>query len=215
MRYLNPIEDEEHIKKIMDIYNAALSVLFSYKDGILNYDILSYMFGIKFEDLDQDLKVLDFVCNNSSIFNPGYVYVSNDAESVLACIYKNDKNYQFRYKDGFASRVRTITNVHDISDNYISLSKILSNAKYIGKKGRTRFGDYVDVLYRYKDKCIILDCSNNLSIELVENVRLFDRDIIMIDYYKDLKNILNMISEIVKEDLPYKSNIVKKYIKKA
>lgn len=213
MKYLNPIEDEKHIKDVMTIYNKCINILFSFNDGILNYDILSYMFGIKFEDLTQDFKVLDYICNKSEVFNPGYVYVSRKTVSAFACVYKNDNNYQFRYKDGFASRIRTINSINDISTNYISLSMLLANASYIGKKGRSINGDYVNVLYMYKDRYIILDHENKIVVDFVDRVRLLDKDVVLFEDYTDRKLILNRISDTLKEELPYRAETTRRFSK--
>lgn len=207
MRYLNPTEDKEHIRDVMDIYNKCINILFSFDDGILNYDILSYMFGIKFEDLEQDFKLLNFIYNKSKIFNPGYVYVSKHTVSSLACIYKNDNNYQFRYRDGVASRVKTIYSISAISDNYVSLSMILANATYVGKRGRSQLGDYVDVLYEYADRYIILDKDNKIVVDFVDNIRLFNKDISQEEDYRDRRLVLNKVSEHLKDDLPYRQDI--------
>lgn len=211
MKYLNPIEDEEHIKKAMKIYQGCLKVLFSFKDGILNYDILSYMYGIKFEDLEQDEKVLQFVNNKSNIFNTGYVYVSNNSVYPFAYLYMNDENYQLKYKDVYGIRTKTIKGYMDIPDNYISLSLFLANAEFVGKKARSRYGDYVNVLYRYMDRYFILNSSGNITVDNVSNVRLLDKDVIELDIYRDKNLVLDKISDIIKNDFMYKGDSVRKY----
>ena len=211
MKYLNPIEDEDHIRKAMKIYQGCLKVLFSFKDGILNYDILSYMYGIKFEDLEQDEKVLQFVNNKSNIVNTGYVYVSNNSVYPFAYLYMNDENYQLKYKDVYGIRTKTIKGYMDIPDNYISLSLFLANAEFVGKKARSRHGDYVNVLYRYMDRYFILNSSGNIIVDNVSNIRLLDKDVIELNIYRDKNLVLDKISDRIKNDYIYKGDSVRKY----
>ena len=205
LKYINPIEDENHIKKALSIFNRAISILCSYKEGILNYDILSYLFGVKFEDLEQDEKVLDFVSNRSDIFNPGYVYVSKSSISPFASVYMLDSGYQYRVKDVNNIRTKNIRTSADISKNYVSLSLALANAEFIGKRARSISGNYISILYRYLDRYFVLDTNNDITMYSVEGIRIIDKEAPELECYKDKRLVLSKISERVKNELPYKT----------
>ncbi len=211
MRYLNPIEDEDDMKKVMNIFNKAVNILFSFKDGVLNYDILSYMFGIKFEDLEQDEKLLAYVCNRAAIFNPGYVYVSKNCGSPFVSLYMLEQGYQCRYKDTYGVRTKNIKTASDMTGNCISLSLALANAEFVGKKARSKYGDYINVLYRYIDRYFILTSSGNITMSSVDGVRIIDKDVPELEMYKNKKLVLDKISERVQSELPYKEEIGRRY----
>lgn len=209
MKYLNPIEDEVDMKIAMSIFNRAVNILFSNKDGLLNYDILSYMFGIKFEDLEQDEKVLAYICNKSEIFNPGYVYISRNVVYPFACVYKNDNDYQLKYKDAYGVRAKSIKSAADLSNKYMSLSLALANAEFVGKKARSRYGDYIYVLYKYMDRYFILDNLGHITVDFVDGIRLIDKDMPELEMYQDKNKVLEKISMRVKRDLQYKLEVRK------
>lgn len=211
MKYLNPIEDEDDMKKVMNIFNKAVSILFSFKDGILNYDILSYMFGIKFEDLEQDEKLLAYVCNRAAIFNPGYVYVSKNCSSPFVSLYMLDNGYQCRYKDTYGIRTKNIKAASDMTGNCISLSLALANAEFVGKKARSKYGDYINVLYRYIDRYFILTSSGNITMSSVDGVRINNKDVPELEMYKNKKLVLDKISERVQSELPYREDTGRRY----
>lgn len=202
VKYLNPVEDEEDIKKALDILNRAMNFIFSANDGILNYDILTYMYGIKFEDLDTDLKVLDFLANKSNVFNAGYIYVAKGSVYSFSCLYKNDNDYQFNYKDSYGIRTKLVKTGADLSEKYISLSEFMANAEFVGKKGRSRLGDYVDVLYQYGDLFFVLSSQGNIVVN--KGVKVLIKSNPELEIYRDRRLILDIISDKVKNDLPYK-----------
>ena len=202
VKYLNPVEDEEDIRKALDILNRAMNFIFSANDGILNYDILTYMYGIKFEDLDTDLKVLDFLANRSNVFNAGYIYVSKGSVYSFSCLYKNDNDYQFNYKDSYGIRTKLVKTGADLSEKYISLSEFMANAEFVGKKGRSRLGDYVDVLYQYGDLFFVLSSQGNIVVN--KGVKVLTKSNPELEIYRDRRLILDIISDKVKNDLPYK-----------
>lgn len=211
MRYLNPIEDETHMKKAMSIFNKAVNILLAFKDGVLNYDILSFMFRIKFEDLEQDEKLLAYVCNRSTAFNPGYVYVSNNCDSPFVSLYMLDSGYQCRYKDTYGVRTKNIKTASDICGNSISLSLALANAEFVGKKARSKYGDYINVLYRYVDKYFILNTSGNITVSPVDEVRIIDKDVPGLEVYKNKQLVLDKISQRVQNELPFREGIVRRH----
>lgn len=204
IKYLNPIEDEEDIKKSLEILNRAMNFIFSANDGILNYDILTYMYGIKFEDLDTDLKVLDFLANRSNIFNTGYVYVAKSSVYSFACLYKNDNDYQFNYKDSYGVRTKLVKSCADLSEKYISLSEFMARAEFIGKRGRSKLGDYINVLYQYEDMYFVLNSHGNIVVN--KGVKVLDKELSELEIYRDRRLVLDKIGKKVKNDLPFKTN---------
>ena len=90
---------------------------------------------------------------------------------------------------------------------------LLANASYIGKKGRSINGDYVNVLYMYKDRYIILDHENKIVVDFVDRVRLLDKDVVLFEDYTDRKLILNRISDTLKEELPYRAETTRRFSK--
>ncbi len=204
LKYIDPLEDTEVAQKAMKIFDKAMKLLFSYKDGIVNYDILSYLFGIKFENLEQDEKILSFAYNKSDVFNPGYVYVSKNVVSPFACIYNLDGDYQFRYKNVNGTRSMIIYSGAEICGDYISLSLALANAEYVGKEGYTIAGNGVAVLYRYMNMYFVLTSNGVITVMDVNKVKLYNEEVSYLEEYKDKQLVLNKISNRVKSEFPLK-----------
>lgn len=209
----SPLEDEELLREALDIYTKASSLLCEVKDGILNYDILSYLYAIKFEDLEQDRKVLDFIANRAEIYNPGYVYVANKTSSLFAAVYKTNVAYQLRYK-GQNDKICTkhIKDSKELEHKYVSLSLFLANAIFVGRKGRDKLGNNVLVLYSYNNLCLLLNELGEIETSYYTDITIFDREVPSLEEYRDKKLVLNKVCERVSRELPFKPvSVISRY----
>ena len=198
---------KEGREKIFSIYNDALCLLYRVKDGLINYDIVSYMFGIKFEDLELDRKLLDVILNKSDKVNTGYVYVARDTISAFGYLYLKDEGYQMKYKSYMGMNNMTVKTKADIVDDFISLSMFLANAEFIGKRFISISGAMVNALYEYDGRILALNDKGSIYTISTDKILLKeDRKVLPeLEIYRDKKLILEKVSERVQKEYFKKS----------
>jgi hypothetical protein len=92
----------------------------------------------------------------------------------------------------------------DLSEKYISLSEFMARAEFIGKRGRSKLGDYINVLYQYEDMYFVLNSHGNIVVN--KGVRVLDKELSELEIYRDRRLVLDKIGKKVKNDLPFKTN---------
>ena len=195
--------DEKERKTAFNIYNDAVSLLERVPDGFINFDIVSYLFRIKFEDLELDRKLLDVVLNKTDKINTGYVYVAKDAISSFGYLYFKDEGYQMKYRSCMGNSTLKAKTYADVAEDFVSLSLFLANAKFVGKLGFSSGGSYVSILYEYDSRLLVLSKKGVIYVLPKNNVSLLENKKISpeIEQYRDKKLVLEKISEVVHKDL--------------
>ena len=189
-------------EKMFSIYNGALGLLYRIEDGLINYDIVSYLFGIKFENLELDRKLLDVILNKSDKVNTGYVYVAKNTVSTFGYLYLKDDGYQMKYKSYMGINNLKVQTKADIADDFISLSMFLSNAEFIGKRFISTSGAAINALYEYEGRILALNDKGSIftissdKILIKENRKVLPE----LDMYRDKKLVLEKVSERVYSD---------------
>lgn len=201
---LKNTEDINVTKVVLDLLKESVELLAKEQDGFLTYDILSYLYGIKFEDLETDRKVLDFVSNKSELPNVGYVYVTKNIGviSQFAHLHIKDEEYELKYKGVYGNSTVKAKTYGEVADDFISLSKFLSNAEFVGKRGITSSYSSVSLLYRYGDMYIALGANDSIRILSDRNIwrEPSDKNVDSLLPYKDKKLVLEKITERIKKE---------------
>ena len=198
---------KEEREKIFNIYNDALDLLDRVKDGLINFDIVSYLFGIKFEDLDLDRKLLDVILNKSDRVNTGYVYVAKDTISAFGYLYLKDHGYQMKYKSYMGINNMPVKTQTEVAEDFISLSMFLANAEFIGKKYISTSGAAVNALYEYEGRILALTDKGVIYTTSVDKMLIKENRKVLpeLEKYRDKKLVLEKVSEKVYGDYFKKS----------
>lgn len=207
-RYTEAISKPENISNAHEysaLLNSALEVLDRYKDGFITYDIVAFLYTVNFEDLKQDSRIIEYVANNYVVPNPGYAYMTTSEYSSISSFanltYNDVTGYNFIYKGVYGCGVLHPKTAADLSEDFISLSKFLSSAAFVGKRCRTTSGTALYVLYEFDKKMIALSENGKvLSINSDRIVEMEDKKYMILDIYKDKKRMLDKISERIRED---------------
>lgn len=184
------------------IYNEALSLLERVDDGLINFDIVSYLFGIKFENLELDRKVLDFILNKSDKVNTGYVYVAKDTISTFGYLYLKDHGYQMKYKSYMGVGNLNVNTKADVVEDFISLSMFLANAEFIGKRYISTSGATINALYEYEGRILALNDKGGIYTTSVDRILIRENRKVLpeLEKYRDKKLVLEKVSEKVHGD---------------
>ncbi len=199
---LRKFRDENERKTAFNIYNDAVSLLDRIPDGFINFDIVSYLFGIKFEDLELDRKLLDVVLNKTDKVNTGYVYVAKDSISSFGYLYLKDDEYQMKYRSYMGSSALKAKTYADVAEDFVSLSMFLANAKFVGKLGFSSGGSFVNILYEYDGRLLVLSNKGVIytlqknKVSMMENRNASSE----VEQYRDKKLVLEKVSEVVHKD---------------
>ncbi|MBE6145280.1 MAG: hypothetical protein E7171_01530 [Firmicutes bacterium] len=198
---------KEEREKIFNIYNDALDLLDRVKDGLINFDIVSYLFGIRFEDLDLDRKLLDVILNKSDRVNTGYVYVAKDTISAFGYLYLKDDGYQMKYKSYMGINNLPVKTQTEVAEDFISLSMFLANAEFIGKKYISTSGAAVNALYEYEGRILALTDKGIIYTTSVDKMLIKENRKVLpeLEKYRDKKLVLEKVSEKVYSDYFKKS----------
>ena len=202
---MNKTENISNASSISRLLNAALEVLDRYKDGFITYDIVAFLYTVNFEDLEQDARIITYVANNYAIPNVGYAYMTTSEYSSISSFanhtYNDRTGYNFTYKGIYGSGVLHPETAADISEDFISLSKFLSNAEFIGKRCKTTSGTTVYALYEYAGKMIVLNERGQvLAINSDRIAEYDDKKYIVLDIYRKKKKVLDKVADRIRED---------------
>lgn len=215
-RYTDAINKPENLNRAADIsslLNSALEVLDRYKDGFITYDVVSFLYTVNFEDLEQDARIIAYVANRFGIPNIGYVYMTTNEYSSIssfANLTYGDNGYNFMYKGIYGSGVLHPETAVDLAEDFISVSKFLANAVFVGKRGKTTGGTNMYILYEYDGKMIAMnDRGLVMSINSDRIVERDDKVFTVLEVFRDKKRVIDKISERVindyKEEKKYRS----------
>ncbi len=208
---LRNTEDLEKTGIILDILKKCVFLLSLRNDGILNHDILSYLYGIKFEDLESDKKVLDFVSNKSNLVNPGYIYVSMNSytpKEAFSYIHIDEKSggYEMSYNASYGlsstrKSVKHLESSADVSQSFISLAMYLANAEFIGKKGINNYSTEVSLLYLYKNRYLAMKKDGKMYFLGKNGTRIKSKSVEdELKMYEDRKLVLEKVSEMIDDE---------------
>ena len=184
------------------IYNDAISLLERVKDGLINFDIVSYLFGIKFEDLESDRKLLDVILNKSDRVNTGYVYVAKDTINNFGYLYLKDDEYVMKYKSYMGTGNLKVKTHADIADDFVSLSMFLANAEFVGKRYITTSGATINALYEYEGRILALNNKGGIFTTSSKNILLNENRKVVpeLEIYRDRTLVLEKVSDRVHND---------------
>lgn len=198
---------KENREVVFNIYNDAISLLDRIPDGFINFDIASYLFGIKFEDLELDRKLLDVVLNKSDRINTGYVYVARDTISTFGYLYLKEDGYQMKYKSYMGVGNLNVSNQTEVVEDFISLSMFLANAEFIGKRYIGTSGITINALYEYEDRILALNDKGGIYTISSDRILIRENRKVLpeLEIYRDKKKVLEKVSERVYGDYFKKS----------
>lgn len=202
---MNKKENVEVADIITSLLMESLKVLDDCNTGLITYDIVAYLLTVKFEDLEQDRRMVDYVNDKFNVPNTGYVYMTNNAVTSLssfAYLIKRDSSYEIKAKDQYGEWVVKPKTGADITDRFISLSVFLANAEFVGKKASTLNGDEIYILYVHADNMIALDLRGNIikiDSNEIDYVRE-DGEFKFLYKYEDKEKVLKKIADRINED---------------
>lgn len=187
---------------IESIYSDAMKLVDKITDGFINYDVLSDLFQIKFERLDIDKIVIDHVLSRNGRVNTAYAYVAKDTISTFGYLLMKDDKYKMMYKSTMGVNQLEATNISDVSQDFISLSMYLANAKFICKRVKNKYGIYLDLLYEYEGRCIVGNDKGVLFVVSLDDLDMdSSRDITGdLREYKDRRLVLAKVEQKIKND---------------
>lgn len=191
------VEREDMLK----IYNDAISLLDRVDHGLIGFDILSSLFDIKFEDINNDKALLDYVSNKANKVNVGYVYVAKNTISAFGYLYLTEEAYQMKYKSYMGINRLDVNTKADIVEDFVSLSEYLSKAQFVGKRMITKSGSSVDILYELDGRALALTTKGRIfTIDMSSILLNSSRVNTELEMYQDKDKVLEKVIDRVDQD---------------
>lgn len=181
----------EKSRDILDLSREVVQILSLYEAGFINFDDIFMLKDINYRDPNSlaNTEIISFILNKELI-NPSNIYIKREPKN-------NDDFVYVSYQEGVCilNHVENydkevIGSISDINKQYISLKSYLLQAKYIGRKATSTYGD-CSVLYELNDLCLAL--FNDGSFKLLK------KDDINYIYIKEIEELseLNNINVIL------------------
>ena len=206
---LNPVNDNDKIQEITKLFQFVLSLFLKNSKGLIEFDKLIMMEGLKFRNLINDRELLNVVTGNGNLNNERLrIYLKKkefcnkilDESSFFALICEDDKYYMKKIRPLLASGNEI--GLDEIEKEYMPLEEVMKRAIYQGYSALYLNATTLDVLYElnvagdYRYITI-----NNGVINIVKQNDLSEA-INFIGYdYNDKDKVRDLIEKQIEESL--------------
>lgn len=179
---LNPFNDAERIKRLLNIYQEVIELFCLYSEGLIRFESLILLNNITFDNLEFDSNLIDIIkketMNSKTEQSGRRIYLRKKSEYWVLIPSDNsffvldevEGNYVIKSISSKGTGVGKSITLEELNDSYVLLDEVLETAKYVGPYTLSAYqlGNIGVLLYEIEvgdvEKYIMIDSDGIISI---------------------------------------------------